>query len=473
MDPKRRLGHHLIELLKVSAKFGRANIEHRRAKEMRRSAAGRISFTAGGATAPLQGVGCGRLVGRAHLRGEHFRAGRLSARALKRRTIRGVKGAEGPDALLQRAGLWYLLGASLRSPRCLRRGLKALRRGPGGNVALERMKAETLLRLGRYQEAFSTFADLAKLPRAAEELYVSPFRLRHDARLLERLASLLSEPAIGTWAKALRRALEALEQEGGPCPGDLWWASVQDLPRHIAGLLREGRYDRLTEVCPPPRELGGDPLRDRSWTICEEEYEGSGLLVLDGFFSDAALLELWTYATEAPCFRSLRPGYLGAFPWDGCVHPLLRRTAEELETKMPRVLAGHRLARWWFFKYLHGGSGVGLHADDAAVNVNIWLSPEQPNQRGGGLEIYRCAPGRGSWTADFNRVLAAGEEDVARAALRQGGVDRVAYKQNRACIFVSHRYHASEAFDFPDEQNPRVNLTLLFGDRSPAQDRRR
>ncbi|CAJ1448098.1 unnamed protein product, partial [Effrenium voratum] len=85
----------------------------------------------------------------------------------------------------------------------------------------------------------------------------------------------------------------------------------------------------------------------------------------------------------------------------------------------------------------------------------------------------RCAPGRGSWTADFNRVLAAGEEDVARAALRQGGVDRVAYKQNRACIFVSHRYHASEAFDFPDEQNPRVNLTLLFGDRSPAQDRRR
>ncbi|CAJ1448097.1 unnamed protein product, partial [Effrenium voratum] len=114
-----------------------------------------------------------------------------------------------------------------------------------------------------------------------------------------------------------------------------------------------------------------------------------------------------------------------------------------------------------------------LAKGDAAVNVNIWLSPEQPNQRGGGLEIYRCAPGRGSWTADFNRVLAAGEEDVARAALRQGGVDRVAYKQNRACIFVSHRYHASEAFDFPDEQNPRVNLTLLFGDRSPAQDRRR
>ena len=26
----------------------------------------------------------------------------------------------------------------------------------------------------------------------------------------------------------------------------------------------------------------------------------------------------WTYALEAPCFRSLRPGYLGAFPADGC-----------------------------------------------------------------------------------------------------------------------------------------------------------
>ena len=40
-------------------------------------------------------------------------------------------------------------------------------------------------------------------------------------------------------------------------------------------------------------------------------------------------------------------------------------------------------------------------------------------------------------------------------------------RRNRAVIFVSDRYHASEPFDFPDsDEAPRVNLTLLFGDRA-------
>jgi len=54
------------------------------------------------------------------------------------------------------------------------------------------------------------------------------------------------------------------------------------------------------------------------------------------------------------------------------------------------------------------------------------------------------------------------EEEVAA-----GGVDFVEYRQNRAVVFVSDRFHRSEAFDFPDGRSaPRVNLAMLFGDRA-------
>mmetsp|Transcript_72979 Transcript_72979/g.171179 ORF Transcript_72979/g.171179 Transcript_72979/m.171179 type:complete len:239 (+) Transcript_72979:1-717(+) len=219
--------------------------------------------------------------------------------------------------------------------------------------------------------------------------------------------------------------------------GQLWWARVTDLPIEVQMSLRSGLYDRLECVCPTPRQ-------ERLWE------------------------------DKATCFRSLRPGYLGAFPWDGCVHPLLRCVAERLEDRLPRILHRRPLARWWLFKYLDpGSSGIGVHADEAAVNFNIWLTPTNACRGGGGLEIYRNVPGRGTWTADFNSVRSdAGQEEAFRAAMKSGGVDYVAYRQNRACVFVSDRFHASEPFEFPAE-NPRVNLTLLFGDRHEVQRTRR
>jgi len=49
-------------------------------------------------------------------------------------------------------------------------------------------------------------------------------------------------------------------------------------------------------------------------------------------------------------------------------------------------------------------AGVGLHADDAAVNVNIWLTPDGARSAGGGLDVFRETPGRGLAASAFNRV---------------------------------------------------------------------
>ena len=81
-----------------------------------------------------------------------------------------------------------------------------------------------------------------------------------------------------------------------------------------------------------------DPLSPSSW--CSEAFLSHGLLVLDDFFTPTALAELWSFATKAGCFRSLRPGYLGAFAADGCLHPIIRRAAERLHQRLSAAQKG-------------------------------------------------------------------------------------------------------------------------------------
>ncbi|CAK9029136.1 unnamed protein product [Durusdinium trenchii] len=401
----------------------------------------------------------------AHVRSNPVRAARKATQALKRQAC--CERVRSNDAKLLRAGLWYVLGASRGNcGRCLQRSLRILQKK--GDIALLRMKAEVLLRLKRYVDAFQVFHTIASTPKAKEELLVSPFRIRHDTMLLERaVAHGRLDNALGQKAmSALRSVLSQMELEDA---GELWWARVNELASSTKQLLQEGQYDCLTDACPYQISEGWeweDPLNEQPWDLFAQEFATKGLFLLDDFFSGSALAELWRYSTEAPCFRSLRPGYLGAFPSDGCVHPIIRRAAESLEAHLPNIFRKHHLTRWWIFKYLPcGSSGIGIHADDAAVNVNIWLTPDSACKKGGGLEIFRSVPSRGSWTADINRVPAGSEHEAWHKALLKGGVDKITYKQNRACIFVSDRFHASEPFVFPDPSMPRVNLTLLFGDR--------
>merc|ERR1711988_1297382 len=72
---------------------------------------------------------------------------------------------------------------------------------------------------------------------------------------------------------------------------------------------------------------------------------------------------------------------------------------------------------------------------------------------------------------DFNYEFSGPDEEKAfRQTLEVGGVQHVEYRQNRAAVFVSDLFHVSEPFDFPDSvEAPRVNLTLLFGDRTAAR----
>ena len=115
----------------------------------------------------------------------------------------------------------------------------------------------------------------------------------------------------------------------------------------------------------------------------------------------------------------MRRGFLGAFPGDGLTHPLLLRLAHELVAAAPRIFADYALALWWLFKYSETNpAGIGIHADPAAVNCNLWLTQDAACLDGGGLTVYSHVPELHTHTLAVNHEFADGEEAVTCNAFR-------------------------------------------------------
>jgi hypothetical protein len=107
-----------------------------------------------------------------------------------------------------------------------------------------------------------------------------------------------------------------------------------------------------------------------------------------------------------------------------------------------------------------------MHADQAAVNVNFWITPDEANNdpNSGGLVVWdKKAPL--DW--DFSRYN--GDEAAIRAFLAEKGAKpiRVPHRANRAVIFDSDLFHETDVIRFKDGyRNRRINVTMLYGRRS-------
>ena len=106
-----------------------------------------------------------------------------------------------------------------------------------------------------------------------------------------------------------------------------------------------------------------------------------------------------------------------------------------------------------------------MHADDAAVNINFWITPDEANllPQEGGLDVFdKKAPS--SWSfkemnrdAKKIRRFLHEEKPVAKMI-------KIPYKQNRMVIFHSSLFHRTSKLKFKKGfLNSRINLTLLFG----------
>ncbi len=193
------------------------------------------------------------------------------------------------------------------------------------------------------------------------------------------------------------------------------------------------------------------------------------IAVIDNFLTPDALRALRRFCLEEKIWRSANPnGYLRAFPEHGFALPLLGQIADELAANLPDIFLGYPLLYMWAFKYDSTLSGTNIHADEAVVNVNFWITPDEANldPESGGLVLWDVAAPMDWQFAKYNSDSAA-----IRSFLEEAGAKSVTvpYRCNRAVIFDSDLFHETDKIRFKEGYlNRRINVTMLFGQRDRA-----
>src|SRR5262249_42116264 len=144
---------------------------------------------------------------------------------------------------------------------------------------------------------------------------------------------------------------------------------------------------------------------------------------------------------------------------------LILQIVDELRASWPELLGDHPLSQAWAFKGLKASAAIDAHADDAAISVNLWLTPSVANldPGHGGLAVCLVPPPPdwqiADYDADRNRAVAFWKQNAGQPLT-------IPYRENRAVVFEARLLHRSDAPEFDTSyENHRINLTLLFGHR--------
>ncbi|CAE7556930.1 unnamed protein product [Symbiodinium natans] len=303
-------------------------------------------------------------------------------------------------------------------------------------------------------------------------------RLQHDMELIQVLRDLkliqasTAEGAIAAYSRVLGSAEHV---DGGFLrPTHEHWHSLY--PFHNRRLYVHPSPRLSLPALNPYAELDIQLLRSQAPTPASSRAGGflatGGVLVIDHLLSGDALMHLRDFAELSTIWYQERPHYLGAGFSTGFSSPLLAQIAEELQGLLADVLCDLPLANVWAFKYEDGSDmGIDLHADAAAVNVNLWITPNTVNldNATGGLVIFDASVDERSSSFElFNQVGFDTSRESALSELisRSGSANvTVPYRQNRAVIFDSARIHTTQRLDFKKSgvRSRRINITFLFG----------
>ncbi len=228
--------------------------------------------------------------------------------------------------------------------------------------------------------------------------------------------------------------------------------------------LAEGQYHVMAGA-----RLVGPAVNPANSAAISAQWQTSQpqIVIIDNLLTPEALGALRRFCWGSTIWR--RPhanGYLGAMPEYGFACPLLAQIADELRETFPAIFGAHGLVQLWGFKYDSTLRGINMHADQAVVNVNFWITPDEANRNpeNGGLVIWdKSAPL--DW--EFSRYNS--DEGAARQFLAQAGARPVTvpYRANRAVIFDSDLFHETDTIEFRDGYlNRRINVTMLYGRRN-------
>lgn len=238
-----------------------------------------------------------------------------------------------------------------------------------------------------------------------------------------------------------------------------------------ARLLAQNALSRRLHVMPPSRDWARTSVINPSvdWAQASVAYLSNDIHTIDELLTGEALVELREWCLQSTVWQDGRNGYVGAYR-QGFAPPVLLRLAEQLHDVLPGILANHTLKMFWAHHYdsERNDQGIAPHVDEAAVNLNLWLTPAEANlePERGGLKVWRKAPPALSQSAETYNGYNARQGVALRADLEHEPAVVIPHAPNRAVIFHSDLWHASDGARFrPGYRNRRINLTLLYGQR--------
>lgn len=287
---------------------------------------------------------------------------------------------------------------------------------------------------------------------------VSRGKLRHDE---EQLSYLVERGKLGRRFLDVAKAYETVRMQIAP---DTRIRPASPVPVSASSdfLKTFGRTLYL-----PRSTLGDKPLIDPDLNCADVErrYKSTRpeVVVIDGLLTKEALGVLLTFCREATVWSAIKSGYLGAYLQDGFCSELLLRLAADMRSSLPGILGGLQLQTLWGYKYDERREGIAVHADQAKVNINFWITPDDANLEPdhGGLVVYRHEPPADWGASRYNQ----GTGEISRfLKTTSGDTVTVPYRQNRAVMFNSKLFHKTDDFHFKNGyDNRRLNITLLFG----------
>jgi cytochrome c-type biogenesis protein CcmH/NrfG len=213
-------------------------------------------------------------------------------------------------------------------------------------------------------------------------------------------------------------------------------------------------------------EVAGRAVNERvDRAALTAQFEEQGAIPVDDLLTPPALDSLQRFLLESTIWHDFShiDGFIASYLEDGLACPLLLQIADELRRAFPDILGKHPLSQAWAFKGLQAQAAVDVHADDAAVSVNFWVTPTEANldPERGGLVVCQAPPPDDwkikSYEQDRERIVTFLEQKAANSLV-------VPYRQNRAVLFRSRLFHHSDHPKFASNyENHRINLTLLYG----------
>ena len=298
--------------------------------------------------------------------------------------------------------------------------------------------------------------------------HISQAKIIHDIEQFEYLRSKGIKPAVFENLASLYRKIS----EEIPWPSRTEVFSIKkDYQKSF-----QGTYNRLLYRLDSNDHDGAalNTALDASEITQDYFNHSSGLTFFDNFLNTSALQDLRNHLLASTIwFNVKRGGYLGAYLSEGLACPVILKIATELPKKFPEIFKGHALKQVWAYKYDNLGhstassvTGINVHADFAAVNVNFWITPSESNmsEESGGLKVYDVeAPV--SWDFEtYNSDQALIRKEIET---NKGKASVIPYRGNRIVIFNSNLFHETDSYKFKEGyENRRINVTMLFGERA-------